>query len=62
MIPEDHHAAQMARTLAPPTLNDRQFSGDELAARARGIKAKAMQRAMPQPGNVQPYLPFGGPT
>lgn len=60
--PEEYHAAQMARTPAPRPLSERQFAPGHLEARALEIKRRAMQRAMPSPGNVQPYLPMETPA
>lgn len=57
----DDHAANMAHTPTPRPLSERQFAPGHLEARARQIKRRAMQRALPSPGNVQPYLPMGEP-
>lgn len=62
MSPDEYHAAQMARTPAPAPLSERQFPPGHLEARAAQIKRRAMQRATPKAGNVQPYLPFSEPS
>jgi hypothetical protein len=61
VTPEDRHAANMARTPAPAPLSERQFPPRHLEERTLQIKRRAMQRAVPRPGGVQPYLPMEGP-